>query len=120
MSSSEETIDAACCIDGVLAVALVDWRDEVCVASRSSGEITEIERVALKMVDTVRAKQTSLGEDVSSGQIHDILVTLDEHYHIVTPVSGTTTFLYTILSRALANLAMARIEIGETMRRHSS
>ncbi len=112
MASVQQTIDAMYDIEGTIAVALVDWSSGMCLGTRGGGPELNIEIAAAGNTEVVRAKQRVMKDLGIPGQIHDILITLDDQYHIITPIDGSTVFAYSAISRARGNLAMARMKIG--------
>ena len=114
MASVQQTIDAAYDIEGTIAVALVDWESGMCLGTRGGGAELNIEVAAAGNTEVVRAKQRVMKDLGIPGSIQDILITLAEQYHIITPIEDSSMFLYSAISRARGNLAMARMKIGNT------
>jgi predicted regulator of Ras-like GTPase activity (Roadblock/LC7/MglB family) len=94
-------------LDGSMCAALVDANSGMMLGSVGTG--LDLELAAAGNTEVVRAKlrtMKSLGLDDS---IEDILITLSKQYHIVRPVQAKQgIFMYLVLDRARANLAMAR------------
>lgn len=112
MSTVQKTIDAVFDIDGTIAVALVDWDSGMCLGTKGGNSEFNIEVAAAGNTEVVRAKQRVMEDLGVHGSIQDILITLDDQFHIITPISGQTIFIYSAVSKARGNLAMARMKIA--------
>ncbi|WP_245618194.1 hypothetical protein [Deinococcus misasensis] len=110
MSSINETLNAALStIDGATATALVEYNSGMMLGSAGGG--VNLELAAAGNTDVVKAKMRTMQSLGISGSIEDILITLDNQYHIIYLVPGQTLFLYLVLQKDRANLALARYKL---------
>jgi hypothetical protein len=97
-------------IDGAIGVALVDYESGMTLG-QNGGTVINLEVAAAGNTDVVRAKLRAMELLGISEQIEDILITLENQYHLIRPLqarSGRGLFLYLSLDRSRANLALAR------------
>ncbi|MEA5360444.1 hypothetical protein VA596_12935 [Amycolatopsis sp., V23-08] len=98
-------------IPGAVGATLVDYDSGMSLGSIGGGEWLDLDIAAAGNTEVVRAKlrvMASLGLDDA---IEDILITLHRQYHVIRPLSArgnSTLFLYLVLDRERANLALAR------------
>jgi len=98
-------------IDGFLGATLVDSTSGMVLGQVGGGPIN-LEIAAAGNTQVVRAKRKAMESLGLKNAIEDILITLDEQYHIIRPLaSDDVLFIYVALNREKANLAMARHEI---------
>lgn len=110
MANAKETLDAALqTIDGAAAAALVDYSSGMALGTAGSG--VNLEVAAAGNTEVVRAKLRTMDALGIKGGIEDILITLEKQYHIIYLIPGQTLFLYLVLNRDQANLAMARYKL---------
>jgi hypothetical protein len=101
-------------IEGHVASALVDYNSGMCLGSVGSGNGFDINVAAAGNTDVVRSKMKVMKALGINGGIEDILITLDSQYHLIRMINGQQgLFLYVALRRANANLAMARMALGQ-------
>jgi len=96
-------------ISGALGTALVDYESGMTLGTYGTG--IDLEIAAAGNMEVMRAKQRVMKELGIEGGIEDMLITLQDQYHIIRPL-GTALFLYLALSRKDANLAMARRKLA--------
>jgi hypothetical protein len=94
-------------IDGAMCAALVDANSGMMLGSAGQG--LDLELAAAGNTEVVRAKLRTMKSLGLSDAIEDILITLGKQYHIIRPVQAKAgIFLYVVLDKGKANLALAR------------
>jgi len=98
-------------IDGFLGTCLVAIGSGMMVGA-SGGDGINLELAAAGNTEVLRAKLKTIRSLNFNDQIEDILISLGKQYHIIRPLeSAATIFLYLVLDRDKANLAMAQNEL---------
>jgi hypothetical protein len=94
-------------IDGALCAALVDSNSGMMLGSVGSG--VDLELAAAGNTEVMRSKLKTMKSLALDDKIEDIIITLGKQYHILRPLQAKTgIFIYVVLDRAKANLALAR------------
>lgn len=98
--------------EGAMCAALVDYTSGMLLESVGTG--VDLELAAAGNTEVVRAKMKTMQSLGLQGGIEDILITLKHQYHIIRPVEKHDgLFIYYVLDRSRANLAMARRKVLE-------
>lgn len=104
-------LDALSEIAGFIGAALVDSDSGMTLGTLGGGAIN-MEVAAACNADVVRAKRRVASSLGLNEVVEDILLTLSKQYHLIRPLDGNKDlFLYVVLDRGHANLAMARHEL---------
>ncbi|CAM5341522.1 hypothetical protein [Streptomyces pilosus] len=106
--------DIMTAIEGAVGAALVDYSSGMALGTLGGGKDLDLTVAAAGNTDVIRAKVRTMELLGLSGQIEDILITLETQYHLirlVTGRSGNGLFLYVVLDKSRSNLAMARHQL---------
>lgn len=113
MATVTDTLKQLLRIDGAMCAALVDANSGMMLGSAGSG--LDLELAAAGNTEVMRAKLKTMQVLGLADTIEDILITLGKQYHIIRPVQAKHgIFLYLVLDKAKANLAMARRACQDT------
>lgn len=109
MANIKQTMDELMRCDGAMCAALVDYNSGMILGQDGSG--VDLELAAAGNTELVRAKLKTMRSLGLEDTIEDILITLSKQYHILRPSTHHEgLFLYLVLDKAKANLALARVE----------
>lgn len=105
-------------LDGALCAAVVDYSSGMLLGAEGQG--IDLELAAAGNTEVVRAKLKTMKMLSIDEGIEDILITLDSQYHLIRPLAQTRElFVYYVLDRSKANLALARRKL-QTVERQIS
>lgn len=106
----ETALKEAMTIDGAVGAALVDYESGMCLGTIGGDRDLNLEVAAAGNTEVVRAKVRTLSALNINDSVEDILITLARQYHIIRLLADSSghTFLYLVLDRDRANLALAR------------
>ncbi len=94
-------------IDGAIGCCLVDYTSGM-VLGKSGGGV-DLDLAGAGNTEVVKAKMETMKSLGIEGQIEDILITLRDQLHIIRPTANHDgLFIYLVLDKAKANLALAR------------
>jgi hypothetical protein len=113
MATHTQALKGAMEIEGALGVALVDSSSGMALGTAGSPMDIDLDVAAAGNSNVVQAKMRTMADLGLQQSIEDILITLDKQYHIIRPLARQEGFfLYLVLDRARANLAMARFRLA--------
>jgi hypothetical protein len=109
----EMALKEAMSVDGAVGVSLVDIESGMSLGALGGGDWLDLDVAAAGNTEVIRAKMRVMAALALDDAIEDILITLGRQYHLIRLLGGTgrggpTLFLYLVLDRQRANLALAR------------
>ena len=108
----ETALKEATSIEGATGAALVDWDSGMALGTLGGGKYLDLDLAAAGNTEVVRAKMRTVESLKLNDQVEDILITLNTQYHLIRLLKNTDgahhLFLYLVLDRDKANLALAR------------
>ncbi|MEU6169997.1 hypothetical protein [Streptomyces tanashiensis] len=106
--------EAMTSIEGSVAVALVDYTSGMALGTLGGGKDLDLTVAAAGNTDVIRAKVRTMEMLGLKEDIEDVLITLGSQYHLMRLLRGRGSnglFLYLVLDKGRANLAMARHQL---------
>ena len=111
MANAKDSLPKLLEIDGCIGACIVDSNSGMTLAA-THGSAVDLEVAAAGNTEVVRAKRKTMKALNLNDAIEDILITLGRHYHVIRPLgSNDSLFIYLVLDKSRANLAMARIQL---------
>ena len=108
----EAALKEAMNIDGALGASLVDWESGMSLGAIGGGKYLDLDVAAAGNTEVIRAKMRTMESLRLDDSIEDILITLTKQYHLIRLLKNSRNeqglFLYLVLDRQKANLALAR------------
>lgn len=114
MATSKDVLPKLMEIDGCVACCIVDSNSGMMLGSAGGGAMN-LEVAAAGNTEVVRAKRKTMKAlNLGHEHIEDMLITLGRQYHLIRPVSSNEAlFIYIVLDKSRANLAMARFNLTQ-------
>ncbi|MGW5849667.1 hypothetical protein ACWFQ8_17210 [Streptomyces sp. NPDC055254] len=106
--------DIMASVEGSLGAAVVDYTSGMALGTVGGGRDLDMTVAAAGNTDVIRAKVRTMQHLGLDDDIEDVLITLGEQYHLILLARGRgkeTMFLYLVLDKRNANLAMARHQL---------
>lgn len=111
MANAKETLPKLLEIDGFVGACIVDSNSGMMLGA-IGGNGFDLEAAAAGNTEVVRAKRKTMKALNLNDSIEDILITLNKAYHLIRPLqSNDALFMYVVLDKTKANLAMARLSL---------
>jgi predicted regulator of Ras-like GTPase activity (Roadblock/LC7/MglB family) len=107
MADIETSLQELMEIKGTVGTAIVDYNSGMTLGTKGGGDF-DMELAAAGKTEVVRSERAmndNLGTDES---IDDILITLDDHYHLIKMFRTGDIFTLLVLDKDNANLGLAR------------
>ena len=99
-------------IDGAVGACLVDWESGMSLGAIGGGKYLDLDVAAAGNTEVIRAKMRTMESLRLDDSIEDVLITLNKQYHLIRLLKNRRSeqglFLYLVLDRSKANLALAR------------
>lgn len=112
MMNIDTALKEAMSIVGAVGAALVDYESGMSLGTSGGGDWLDLEVAAAGNTEVVRSKLRVMSSLGLNDTIEDILITLHRQYHLIRLLnsvgSRSSLFLYLVLDRDRANLALAR------------
>lgn len=115
MATIKQTLDELLTIDGAMCASVVDSSSGMMLGAAGSG--VDLEVAAAGNTEVVRAKMKTMRALGLNDVIEDILITLGKQYHLIRPLARKEgVFMYFVLDKGKANLALARRKLADVER----
>ncbi|WP_250443074.1 hypothetical protein [Actinotalea sp. C106] len=118
MTNVDVVLNETLAIEGAVAAALVDYESGMSLGQVGHG--VDLDIAAAGNTDVIRAKLRTMERLGLDDTIEDILITLGKQYHLIRLIQsqgGLGLFLYVVLTKGQANLALARRQLANIERR---
>jgi len=110
MSNINESLQELMSLDGAMGGCIVDYMSGMVLGMTGGG--VDLELAAAGNSQVVKAKVATMKSLGIKGEIEDMLITLESQLHIIRPTaSHEGLFIYLVLDKSKANLALARRKV---------
>ncbi|MFE4198857.1 hypothetical protein ACFRJ9_23650 [Paenarthrobacter sp. NPDC056912] len=114
MSSLDESVKQLLSIEGATGAAIVDYTSGMALAQGGSPGF-DLGVAAAGNSNVVSSKLRTMADLSLDSDIEDILITLGSQYHLINVLNSDGSkglFVYLVLDRTYANLALARHKLS--------
>lgn len=112
MSDVRSALSRLAELDGYIGSCAVDSNSGMLLGTDGGGSVN-LEVAAAGNTEVVRSKRKTMKSLDLKDRIEDMLITLGSQYHLIRPLtSNEAAFIYLVLDRSRANLAMARMRLS--------
>jgi hypothetical protein len=112
MATPTEYLDDVLSIDGAIGAAVVDYDSGITLGAKGGGAL-DMELAGAGNTKFILSNLEALSESGIEAPIEDVLVTLDNQYHLTRfSDAHDSLFTYVILDRDDATLALARRQLA--------
>ncbi|MBE0443114.1 MAG: roadblock/LC7 domain-containing protein [Psychrobacter sp.] len=110
MSNINDCLQDLMTLDGAMGACIVDYMSGMVLGMTGGG--VDLELAAAGNAQVVKAKVATMKSLGITGEIEDMLITLESQIHIIRPTHNhEDLFIYLILDKSKANLALARRKV---------
>lgn len=110
MASIDDSLKELMSIDGAVGCSIVDYTSGMSLGAAGGG--VDLELAAAGNSQVVKAKMETMKSLGIKGGITDILITLEDQFHVIRPADKHAgLFIYLVLDQSKANLALARRKV---------
>ncbi len=110
MSNINESLEELMTLDGAMGGCIVDYMSGMVLGTIGGG--VDLELAAAGNSQVVKAKVATMKSLDIKGEVEDMLITLETQLHIIRPTaSHEDLFIYLVLDKSKANLALARRKV---------
>lgn len=114
MASLKEGLEQLSALDGYIGSCVVDSNSGMMLGANGGGSAVNLEVAAAGNTEVVRAKRKTMKSLGLADDIEDILITLTKQYHLIRPLRAKDgIFIYLVLDKTKANLALGRHKLTE-------
>jgi len=111
MATAKEILPKLMEINGCVGCCIVDSNSGMMLGAAGGGPMN-LEIAAAGNTEVVRSKRKTIKALNMNDQIEDMLITLGRQYHLIRPLTtNDALFIYLVLDKQKANLAMARYQL---------
>lgn len=112
MANITDSLNELLTLEGAMCAAVVDANSGMLLGSAGAG--VDMELAAAGNTEVVRAKIKTMRALGLNDTIDDMLITLGKQYHLIRPSAKSEgVFVYYVLDKARANLALARRKVQD-------
>jgi len=110
MSNINDCLQDLMTLDGAMGACIVDYMSGMVLGMTGGG--VDLELAAAGNAQVVKAKVATMKSLGITGEIEDMLITLESQIHIIRPTHNhEDLFIYLVLDKSKANLALARRKV---------